>query len=93
MPLRFHLFFRWSSRSNPREPRRAKLPCPPTNYHVVRGAQSIRIKLSSGDLYDAATILATDERRDIAVLQVAGFGLPALRLGNSTRCAWASRSS
>jgi S1-C subfamily serine protease len=54
-----------------------------TNYHVVRGAQSIRIKLSAGDLYDAATILATDERRDIAVLQIAGFGLPALPLGNS----------
>jgi hypothetical protein len=54
-----------------------------TNHHVIRGAQSIRIKLSSGDLYDAASILATDERRDIAVLQIAGFGLPALPLGNS----------
>ena len=54
-----------------------------TNHHVIRGAQSIRIKLSSGDVYDAAAILATDERRDIAVLQIAGFNLPALPMGNS----------
>lgn len=54
-----------------------------TNNHVIRGARSVRIKLSSGDVYDAATVLAADERRDIAVLQIAGFELPSLALGNS----------
>lgn len=54
-----------------------------TNYHVVRDAKSVRVKLSSGDVYDDVEILAEDARRDIAVLQVAGFDLPALPLGNS----------
>jgi hypothetical protein len=54
-----------------------------TNEHVIRGARNLRVKLSSGDVYDAVDILATDDRRDIAVLQIAGFNLPALRLGDS----------
>jgi hypothetical protein len=54
-----------------------------TNYHVVRDARSVRVKLSSGDIYDEVEILAEDERRDIAVLRVPGFDLPALPLGNS----------
>lgn len=54
-----------------------------TNNHVIRDARSVRLKLASGDVYDGATILAVDERRDIAVLQIPGFDLPALSLGNS----------
>lgn len=54
-----------------------------TNNHVVRDARAARVKLASGDVYDVVTVLATDERRDLAVLQVPGFDLPALPLGNS----------
>lgn len=54
-----------------------------TNYHVIRDARSVRVKLASGDLYDIAFVLATDERRDLAVLQIAGFDLPSLPLANS----------
>ena len=54
-----------------------------TNHHVVRDARSARVKLASGDVYDRVSILARDERRDIAVLQIAGFDLPTLPLGNS----------
>lgn len=54
-----------------------------TNNHVIRDARTVRVKLASGDLYDVVTVLATDERRDLAVLQVAGFDLPALPLANS----------
>ncbi len=54
-----------------------------TNYHVIRDARSARVKLSSGDVYEEVEILAGDPRRDIAVLQVAGFDLPYLSLGNS----------
>lgn len=54
-----------------------------TNNHVIRDARSVRVKLSSGDVYDRVTVLATDERRDIAVLQIPGFDLPALPLANS----------
>jgi len=54
-----------------------------TNEHVIRDARTLRVKLASGDVYDAVSILAADERRDIAVLQVAGFDLPSLTLANS----------
>jgi len=54
-----------------------------TNQHVIRDVQSIRVKLASGDVYDAVRILAVDERRDLAILQIAGFKLPALELGDS----------
>lgn len=54
-----------------------------TNYHVIRGAETVRVKLASGDVYDRVSILGTDERRDIAILQIAGFDLPVLTLGNS----------
>jgi S1-C subfamily serine protease len=54
-----------------------------TNYHVVRDARAARVKLASGDVYDRVSILAQDERRDLAVLQVAGYDLPTLPLGNS----------
>lgn len=54
-----------------------------TNYHVVRDARSIEVKLASGDVYERTAVLATDERRDIAVLKVPGFSLPTLPLGNS----------
>jgi hypothetical protein len=54
-----------------------------TNYHVIRDARSLRVKLAAGDLYDVVSILASDERRDLAVLQIAGFDLPSLPLANS----------
>lgn len=54
-----------------------------TNSHVVRDARSARVKLASGDVYDRVSILAEDDRRDIAVLQIAGFDLPTLPMGNS----------
>jgi len=54
-----------------------------TNHHVVRDARSARVKLANGDVYDQVVLLAEDERRDIAVLRIAGFDLPTLPLGNS----------
>jgi hypothetical protein len=41
------------------------------------------VRLPSGDTYDQVRIVATDQRRDIAIIQIAGFGLPVLELGNS----------
>ena len=54
-----------------------------TNQHVIRDVSSIRVKLSSGDVYDQVRVLATDERRDLAILQIAGFNLPSLAMGDS----------
>lgn len=54
-----------------------------TNHHVVADARSVQVKIASGDVYDRVSVLAADERRDIAVLQIPGFDLPTLPLGNS----------
>lgn len=54
-----------------------------TNYHVIRDATNATVRLASGDVYDRVSIMATDERRDLAVLKVSGFSLPTLALGNS----------
>jgi hypothetical protein len=54
-----------------------------TNLHVIRGAKAAAVKLASGDVYDQVRIRAFDERKDLAIIQVSGFGLPVLPLGNS----------
>lgn len=54
-----------------------------TNQHVIRDARTARIKLTSGDVYDRVIVLAQDERRDIAVLQIAGYNLPTVPMGDS----------
>ena len=54
-----------------------------TNHHVIRGATNARVRLSSGDVYDRVAVMATDERRDLAILKISGFALPTLPLGNS----------
>jgi S1-C subfamily serine protease len=54
-----------------------------TCLHVLRELKTIRVKLTSGEIYDSAKIKAFDERRDLAIIQVPGFALPTCRLGNS----------
>lgn len=40
-----------------------------TNYHVIEGASTIKVKLNSGNEYDA-TIVGGDEKTDIAVIKI-----------------------
>ncbi len=54
-----------------------------TARHVVDGATKVAIKTQSGDIYDDVSIVAEDERRDIAILKINGFDLPIVSLGNS----------
>lgn len=54
-----------------------------TNLHVVEGATAIRVKLASGLAYDHVRVRAVDDRTDLAILQLAGFGLPSVALGDS----------
>jgi hypothetical protein len=54
-----------------------------TNYHVVKGAFPILVKLPSGDVYDDIGVVDHDARRDPAVIKVKGFNLPTVALGNS----------
>lgn len=54
-----------------------------TNLHVIRSLRQGGVQLSSGEIYDSFSILASDERKDIAIIQIAGFALPTVDLGNS----------
>jgi hypothetical protein len=54
-----------------------------TNYHVVQGAERIEVRVASGETYDVTAIRAVDRRRDIAILQIPGFKLPTVTLGDS----------
>lgn len=54
-----------------------------TNYHVCGNAQSGRVKLRNGDIYDDVSVLETDERKDIAILKIKAIGLPALSMADS----------
>ncbi|MGD9903507.1 MAG: trypsin-like peptidase domain-containing protein [Vicinamibacterales bacterium] len=64
-----------------------------TNYHVVQGARRVQVVLAGaqdgqsivrprGRTLDA-TVAGVDEETDLALLKVAGAGLPALPLGDS----------
>jgi S1-C subfamily serine protease len=54
-----------------------------TNLHVIRGMKSGGVQLASGEVYDSLLVLAFDDRRDLAIVKIAGFDLPVLELGNS----------
>lgn len=54
-----------------------------TNYHVVSGASSLKVKLTSGNEYDA-TLVGGDERTDVAVIKIsANEELHVASLGDS----------
>ena len=49
-----------------------------TNLHVIMDMKTASVRLSNGDIFDSLYVLATDERRDLAIIQVPGFDLPVL---------------
>lgn len=54
-----------------------------TNLHVVRDMKTATVQMANGEIFDSVSVLAIDERRDLAVLQIAGFNLPLLEFGDS----------
>jgi hypothetical protein len=54
-----------------------------TAFHVIDGATRVGIKTGSGEIFDNLSLLVKDERRDIAIIKIPGFELPAVELGNS----------
>ncbi|MBQ9198094.1 MAG: trypsin-like peptidase domain-containing protein [Clostridia bacterium] len=52
-----------------------------TNYHVIEGAS--RVTVYDGENEYAATVVAFDEDKDVAVLLVPTLNLPAVELGDS----------
>jgi len=55
-----------------------------TNDHVVRDAESIRVKLSNDKVYDAR-IVGGDPKTDIAVIKISAANLPTAVLADSDR--------
>jgi hypothetical protein len=54
-----------------------------TNFHVIRGASSLQVKMKDGEIYDRVEVLDYDQRRDIAVLKIRAFKtLPSLPLSD-----------
>jgi hypothetical protein len=54
-----------------------------TSLHVIRDMKSCGVQLASGELYEKLTVLAFDDQKDLAIVKIAGFDLPAIELGNS----------
>jgi S1-C subfamily serine protease len=54
-----------------------------TNLHVIRDMKTASVQLANREIFDSVSVLAVDERRDLAIVKVAGFDLPVLALGNS----------
>jgi serine protease Do len=54
-----------------------------TNLHVVRDMKAATVQTATGEVFDSVAVLGIDGRRDLAVVQIAGFNLPVLELGNS----------
>jgi S1-C subfamily serine protease len=54
-----------------------------TAAHVIRDAGSATVQLQSGEMFDVQGVVLLDDKRDFALLRIAGFGLPAVALGNS----------
>jgi hypothetical protein len=55
-----------------------------TNYHVVMGAERLRVELLDGRRFENVRFIAADARHDLAVLQLPGEGHAALALGRDT---------
>jgi hypothetical protein len=56
-----------------------------TNLHVVRDMKSATLQLSNRETYKLVSVLAIDEMRDLAVIEVSAHNLPALEMGESDR--------
>lgn len=47
-----------------------------TNYHVIKGASFVRIKLTNGKVFEIKFILGVDYEHDLVVLKTPGVGKP-----------------
>ncbi len=54
-----------------------------TCLHIVQGLKAGAVKLANGEVYSPFSVRAFDEQRDLAIIQISGFDLPAVELGNS----------
>ncbi|MGC9044920.1 DegQ family serine endoprotease [Thermodesulfovibrio sp. 3462-1] len=55
-----------------------------TNYHVIKGADEIKVKLYDKRVYDG-TVIGYDAKTDIAVIKIKAEGLHPIKLGDSDK--------
>ena len=55
-----------------------------TNHHVLAGASRAIVRLASGERYDRVQAIDADSLADLAIIKVAGFGLPVVPLASTT---------
>jgi serine protease Do len=48
-----------------------------TNLHVIRDLKTAGVQLASGEIFDVVSVLAFDDRKDLAIVKIAGFDLSA----------------
>src|SRR6185312_3806566 len=58
-----------------------------TNFHVIRGAERATVTLANHDRYDGVEVVDVDARKDIALLKITGFHLPAAEMFDSDQLA------
>jgi S1-C subfamily serine protease len=49
-----------------------------TALHLVKNARNVQVRLRNGETFDRAALVATDERRDVAILRIPAAGLYSL---------------
>lgn len=54
-----------------------------TNYHVIDGAASAKIRTSNGTMYNVLGVCSYSEENDLAILQISGSGFTYLDIGDS----------
>ena len=57
-----------------------------TNFHVIKGADKLRVKLHDGRIFNAA-VVGTDPPTDLAVIRIDSSGLPVMPMGDSDQIA------
>lgn len=54
-----------------------------TNYHVIEGADTAKVKLQSEESFRVDGIIALDAERDFTLIKIPAVDLPIVRMGNS----------
>lgn len=54
-----------------------------TNLHVIAACQNLAVRLSNGDTYDSASVIAVDARKDLALIRIKAVSLPVLPMADS----------
>jgi len=52
-----------------------------TAYTLVQGARDLQVRMSNGEIYDNAELVASDQRRNIAVLKIHASNTPYILVG------------